>query len=102
MSRDGDTLRLTGLNLQVVNGSGATDSQNSLGNVIIGSRPLAPSFRLPHLVIGDRHAYASHSELVSGLGNTLPGNLRFVGGGDHETAGPGACAWLVDVNLVPC
>ena len=36
VSRDGSTLLFTGMNLQVVNGEGATGTSNSVGNVIIG------------------------------------------------------------------
>mgnify|MGYP001125547619 CR=1 FL=1 len=37
VSRDGDTLVVSGANLQVVNGTGTTDGEpNGLGNVIVG------------------------------------------------------------------
>ena len=57
-----DTLVFTGMNLQVVNGTGATDGlPNGVGNVIIGY----------DVNSGDGHTYASHSGVVTGLNNTL-------------------------------
>jgi hypothetical protein len=194
VSRAGDTLLFTGLNLQVVNGTGLTDGDvNGLGNVIIGYNEDNGDNKTGshNLVIGANHSYTSSSGLVSGLDNTIggpfasvAGGLRntagirsfvgggndntaardsfvgggrgntataafsavvggsantangsfnafvgggngntatgfsafvgggslnvasgsrsFVGGGSNDTAGPGTCAWLAEVNLVPC
>ena len=88
-SRVGNTLVLSGLNLQVVNGTGTTDSENSLGNVIIGYNSSAvrpPRSGSHNLVIGDEHSYTRHSGLVSGFGNTLSAEFAFVGGGSENTA----------------
>ena len=35
-SEEGTTLRISGLNVQIVNGEGATASTNALGNLILG------------------------------------------------------------------
>ena len=64
-----DTLVFTGMNLQVVNGTGATDGlPNGVGNVIIGY----------DVNSGDGHTYASHSGVVTGLNNTLSDAVAFV------------------------
>ncbi len=84
-----DTLLLTGMNLQVVNGSGlTTDSENRLGNVIIGYNTDNGDTKTGshNLVIGDRHTYTSSSGVVSGFDNSLTGILSFVAGGQNNTA----------------
>ena len=84
----GPTLLLTGMNLQVVNGSGSTDgTKNSLGNVIIGYNTDNTNTKTGshNLVIGDNHTYTSTSGIVSGTDNTLSGRGSFVSG-DLNTA----------------
>ena len=85
-----DTLVFTGMNLQVVNGTGATDGlPNGVGNVIIGYDVNSGDDKSGshNLVIGDGHTYASHSGVVTGLNNTLSDAVAFVGGGFGNTAG---------------
>jgi hypothetical protein len=177
-SRDGHTLLMSGLNLQLVNGMGQTETLNGLGNLILGYNVDNGDTRTGShdLVIGDAHTYTSVSGIVSGLNDTLSGRYAFaagkdntvsrdgafvgggafntasadhafvgggefniarggdafvgggefntargvfgfvgggaantargggafVGGGANKTAGPGICAWLANVNLVPC
>jgi hypothetical protein len=86
---DADTLLLSGMNLQVVNGSGATDgSANSLGNIIIGYNANFGDTQTGshNLVIGDRHTYTSTSGVVAGLDNAMTGTRSFVAGGAGNTA----------------
>ena len=85
-----DTLVFTGMNLQVVNGTGATDGlPNGVGNVIIGYDVNSGDDKSGshNLVIGDGHTYASHSGVVTGLNNTLSDAVAFAGGGFGNTAG---------------
>ena len=82
----------------------ATDSENSLGNVIIGynSSAVRPQRKGSHnLVIGDEHSYTRHSGLclrirqhalrrnlrssAAGSENTASGKQAFVGGGSGNT-----------------
>ena len=89
VSRSGDRLVFTGLNLQIVNGTGSTDTENSLGNLIIGYNASGVGTRRNgshNLVIGDLNSYASHSGFVSGIGNTVSNEFAFVGGGIENTA----------------
>jgi hypothetical protein len=88
LSRNGTTLRLSGLNLQVVNGTGHTDNLNGLGNVIIGYNADQGDTRKGshNLVIGDDHTYTSYSGVVSGEDNTLSAPRAFVAGGFANTA----------------
>ena len=90
VSRNADTLRLSGLNLQVVNGTGSTEEMNGLGNVIIGynADPAATERTGSHnLVIGDEHSYTSHSGIASGLNNNLSEVRSFVSGTDNTASG---------------
>lgn len=93
VTRANDTLLLDGMNLQVVNGSGTTDdSENSLGNVIIGyntdtSLDGADTRTGSHnLVIGNDHTYSNTSGVVSGNNNELSGDFTFVAGGRNNIA----------------
>lgn len=89
-----DTLRLTGMNLQLVNGTGATDEDpNGLGNLIIGysaqrSDPFPPATRIGshYLVVGDRHEWTAVGGIVAGFFNTASADWASVSGGAGNTA----------------
>jgi hypothetical protein len=82
------TLLFTGMNLQVVNGSGQTEETNGLGNIIVGYNEDEGDTRTGshNVVIGGHHTWTSHSGFVSGWNNTLTGYASFVGGGQLNTA----------------
>ena len=87
------TLRLTGVNLQIVNGSGATDGQpDGRGNLVVGYdeppfEPQPDSRSGSHnLVIGRGHRYASYGGLVVGEGNTIAAPFASVCGGSANEA----------------
>ena len=92
VTRQGNTLVFTGMNLQVVNGKGSTDTTNGLGNVIIGyneKRSQAPSgYRngSHYLIIGPKHSYMSYGGIVAGYGNTAAGTYASVSGGAGNSA----------------
>jgi uncharacterized coiled-coil protein SlyX len=89
-----DTLRLSGMNLQVVNGTGTTDgAPNGLGNVVIGysappKQQSKPSERTGshYLVVGDGHSWTRFGGLVAGLENQALGDHASVLGGHQNTA----------------
>jgi hypothetical protein len=83
-----DTLLFSGMNLQVVNGSGFTDNRNSLGNIILGYNTGAPAAKTGshNLVIGDGHTYDDVSGIVTGLDNSLTGQYSAVLGGQFNSA----------------
>ena len=113
---EGDTLVLTGMNLQIVNGLGATDGKdgkgtavNGLGNLIIGyneeptfnERDLRDDFEhngifgfekprgrggSHNLVIGAGHAYESYGGVVAGEDNAIAAPGAAVLGGFDNTA----------------
>lgn len=95
VSRNRDTLVFSGMNLQVVNGTGTTSgTPNGIGNVIVGYNELPPStpagFRdgSHYLIVGSGHTYTSNSYggIVSGFQNTVDSVNASVTGGAYNTA----------------
>jgi len=89
----GATLRLTGVNLQLVSGSGSTDGPiNGRGNLVIGynSDDLGDGTDVHsgshNLVIGDDHSYTSYDGLVGGLDNEISAPGATVLTGNQNTA----------------
>ena len=88
---DGDTVRFTGVNVQIVNGTGSTGSANSLGNLIVGYNEVS-GFCDPsntevsragshNVVIGYGNDYSGVYGLVVGYDNTIGGFGSTVTGG---------------------
>lgn len=111
--RGRDTLRFSGMNLQLVDGSGDTPCRgggfqlqpwedcNGLGNLIIGyAEGTEPRSGAHGLVVGDNHSFTSFGHLIGGLtntvtnangsalgvGNTVSGSGATVSGGAANTA----------------
>lgn len=103
VSRDQNTLLLSGVNVQIVNGTGSTgDDVNGLGNLIVGyNKPREeadPSERngSHNIIVGDEHTYTSYGGFVAGLSNsisgaysTVSGGLRNVASGDYSAVSGG-------------
>ncbi len=107
------TAQFTGVNVQVVNGTGSTDgTPYGLGNLIVGYNPArtggfscsigsatnptdcttaggvwAVSYKRGshNLVIGDRHNYSSYGGLVAGYSNTIKAAAASISGGSYNT-----------------
>jgi len=113
VTRDGDTLTFTGMNLHVVNGLGETATTNGLGNLVIGygedfldndvhgdtqGDGTADVRTGSHnLVIGIDHSYTRYAGVVAGRDNRVSGrNSSVLGGrsnhadGDHTAVTGGA------------
>jgi hypothetical protein len=81
------TIRVTGVNLQLVNGSGDTESQNGLGNLIVGyeepGNAREPDNRTGShcVVVGKRNNYSSYGEIVAGESNIIGAPYASVSGG---------------------
>ena len=99
----GDRLVISGMNLQVVNGEGATGTVNGLGNVIIGydessenknDEPTDDKTGSHNLVIGTEHTYTSFGGLVAGNDNSIENEGGVVLGGQLNSA-TGALAVVV-------
>ena len=66
------TVKISGANLQVVNGTGAIQNLNGLGNVIIGYDEHAADIKQTgshNLVLGDRQTFTSWGGLLAGSKN---------------------------------
>src|SRR6266446_5668197 len=89
---------ITGANLRIVNGLGATNTTNGVGNLIVGyneSRqgssfcpPLCTDTRTGshNIVVGREHNFSSFGGLVVGTGNEISGEFASVSGGSRNTA----------------
>jgi hypothetical protein len=90
VTRNGDTLILSGMNLQVVNGQGTTTTSNGLGNVIIGYNEdmgsQEPRTGSHYLIVGDEHTWTSYGGIVAGYQNTAGGAFGSVTGGHFNIA----------------
>ena len=94
------TVRLTGANFQVVNGLGATDSLNGLGNLIVGYnelRGVSDNRTGSHNIVGGNEnnytAAAGHvvgeQNDVSGFGSSVSGGSANTALGDHSSVSGG-------------
>jgi hypothetical protein len=93
-----DEVVITGANLRLVNGLGATATTNGLGNLIVGyNEPRLPVPELDFLpsdnrtgshniVVGEFHNFTSFGGLVVGQLNEISGEFASVGGGLANTA----------------
>ncbi len=91
MSIVGDDIYFTGVNVNVVSGSGATDGAvNGVGNLIVGYNEERPynSFKSGshNLVVGPYHNFNNYGGLVAGYANTVTGWYGTVSGGYENTA----------------
>lgn len=94
--RDGerDTLRFSGMNLQIVNGTGTTGgTPNGEGNLILGYNAPRPKITFAadragshYLIVGDEHHWTRFSGVIAGLRHTATGDLASVSGGFNNTA----------------
>lgn len=86
------TIQISGVNVRLVNGAGATATQNGVGNLIVGyNEPTVASGERTgshNLVVGRGHDYASHGGAVVGESNRITGAFATVTGGfDNEASG---------------
>jgi hypothetical protein len=90
VSVDGDSLVVTGMNVQIVDGTGNTDGEpNGLGNLIIGYNEATQGQTRTgshNLVIGREHAYQSYGGVVAGYNNALGGAEASIVGGANNIA----------------
>jgi hypothetical protein len=84
------TLRIAGVNVQIVNGSGITHAPNGVGNLIIGysaqRHPVAARSGSHYLVLGDAHEWTSFGGILAGWDNTSTASGASVIGGQENTA----------------
>lgn len=83
------TLRVTGANFQVVNGLGTTDTENGLGNILVGyqeSQAVVCDRTGSHNIVGGLgNAYGSYGGLVMGLHNYVDAGYSAILSGAENT-----------------
>jgi hypothetical protein len=90
VSLAGNLFTFSGMNVQVVSGSGSTDGTvNGVGNLIVGYNEdgaAATRTGSHNLVVGIDHEYTSFGGLVAGAVNTISAAFASVSGGTRNTA----------------
>jgi trimeric autotransporter adhesin len=91
--RDGNEVFLEGANLHIVNGLGATQTMNELGNLIVGyneprEEEFGPNARTGshNVVVGEWHNFSSFGGIVVGFQNQISGTFSSVSGGESNVA----------------
>jgi hypothetical protein len=87
----GGEMFITGTNLHVVNGFGATSQVNGMGNLIVGYNQLRNDGSddrtgSHNLIAGDFNNYSSFGGFVAGFNNNITGIYSSVSGGNGNTA----------------
>lgn len=93
VSRNQDSIVFSGVNIQIVNGTGTTGGKvNGNGNLIVGYNQPREGNRTTirtgshNIIIGDGHEYTSYGGFVAGLSNTISGSYSSVTGGLRNAA----------------
>lgn len=110
VTRDGDLLTFSSMNVRIVNGQGATHTTNGLGNLIVGYNedhtgsacyPSADDCQYRgdeaedartgshNLITGVDHSYTAFGGLLAGRDNSIAGIFATVTGGAGNTASGG-------------
>ena len=84
-------VRITGANLRLVNGLGATETTNGTGNLLVGYPEPADGEGTRqtgshNVVVGKQHQFSSFGGLVVGRQNAIHGAFAAVSGGVRNTA----------------
>jgi hypothetical protein len=88
----GPHLLITGCNVHVRSGSGATEDATNLGNLIIGYNEPRNNTDTTNrtgshtLIVGPFHQFTASGGLLAGWGNTVTGRFASVSGGERNTA----------------
>ncbi len=86
-------LTVSGANVMIIDGTGATESTSGLGNLQVGYNALRGSGDVRtgshNLILGDENNYASYGGMVAGRFNEITGIYASVRGGVQNTASGG-------------
>ncbi|MBF0227344.1 MAG: hypothetical protein HQK76_18015 [Desulfobacterales bacterium] len=91
VSKDGNKIVFTGVNLQIVNGTGKTETSNGVGNLIVGYNEPDSKNRLKttgshNIAVGQKNSYTSFGGIVSGEDNEISGKYSAVLSGKENKA----------------
>lgn len=92
VTASGDDLIIEGMNVHIVNGQGSTNTQNGLGNLIVGYNEERSSGNQRsgshNIITGTGNNYSSYGGLVAGSHNSVSGPYGTVSGGySNEASG---------------
>lgn len=89
-------LTISGVNVQIVNGQGGTETANGLGNLIVGYNEKDPQFTQArtgshNLVVGTGNNYLSYGGLIAGQDNLISATAPYasITGGQFNNARSG-------------
>jgi hypothetical protein len=83
------TVQFSGVNVQIVNGEGQTESTNGAGNLVIGydENPGGHKQTGSHdLILGEEQEFTSVAGIVAGFENAISAPFASVSGGERNTA----------------
>jgi hypothetical protein len=82
------TVEFSGVNVQIVDGSGHTSTVNGAGNLVLGYDETPGTQTGSHdLILGEGQSYKSYSELVGGFDNKVSGPYTSAFGYDNTVSG---------------
>lgn len=88
------TIQFSGVNVQIINGEGATATVNGEGNLVIGYNEHGEGVEQTgshDLILGENQVFTSFGGIVAGLDNAITGHFASVTGGTtNEASGPWA------------
>ncbi|MCP4131879.1 MAG: hypothetical protein GY754_12940 [bacterium] len=84
VTRTGNTIVFSGVNVRIVNGSGTTQSTNGLGNLIVGYNDEKTGSH--NIVTGDGNNFTSYGGIIGGAYNTASAKYSSILGGFENTA----------------
>ncbi len=91
VTRSNGTITFSNVNLQIVNGKGATGEINGKGNLIVGYNEYRGGGDVRNgshnIIVGSRNNYSSFGGIVSGTANDITGRYASVVGGHTNSAG---------------
>jgi hypothetical protein len=81
------TVLFSGVNVQIVNGEGQTESTNGAGNLVLGyDAHFGPQTGSHNLILGSDQEYTSYSGLLAGRENSITAPFASVSGGVFNKA----------------
>jgi hypothetical protein len=90
VSRTNGTITFSNVNLQLVNGRGATAETNGKGNLIVGYNEYRGGGDARsgshNIIVGSKNSYSSYGGIVSGASNDIAGRYASVIGGHNNYA----------------
>ncbi|MEL6345062.1 MAG: hypothetical protein AAFV53_18250, partial [Myxococcota bacterium] len=75
----------TGANVVIQNGDGSTDTENGVGNLVVGYLGTGSGDGSHNIVIGDDHTWNSYANLITGEGNAAEAPYAVLIGGQANT-----------------